>query len=161
MPKKKIVKKAKAVKKTKLNKSIKAQEAMLKAKGGSTYEDIIKPVLSQILLVFEAALLDAFRQYVESKMRASQVASVPEFMAGFKYTVAAHSISEEKLLGSLDEYELEYVKNADKKPAPKAPVVKVVPVPQAPAAEPSTLEPQKVAEPDKKNTSVFDSLDLI
>lgn len=114
--------------------------------------------ISDIFKVFEASLLDAFRQYVDNRLKASQVASLEEFMNGFKYTINAQGISKEKLLGVLDEYELEYVKNTNKVKAAstEAPVAQIVPVPP-PAA------PTPVPE-DKKETnsvSVFDSLDLI
>ncbi len=156
MPKKKIVKKVKVVKPAKEKKVKTPKVSKLEA----SYASLLKPILAQLIVMFEASLLDAFKQYVESRMASSKVASAAEFMAGFKHTIAANNITEERLLSTLDDYELEYLKNADKVKAPiavasskPAPVVKVVPVPK---------EPEVVKEEPKKNaTSVFDSLDLI
>jgi len=139
------------------------------------FQDQIKSVLMHVLELFKASLIDAFRQYVESKLRASQPASVEAFMEGFKHTVAIHGVTKETLLGALSESELELLANNQAQVAveqvtpveagieeavPLAPVVEealaeaAAEVQAAPVAQP---EPKK----EKTNTSVFDALDMI
>lgn len=151
----------------------------------------VQAVLSHILELFKASLIDAFRQYIEAKMWSSQPASIEEFTSKFKHTVAVHGVSEETLLNSLGEIELEYLSNGPVEKRTTAPVVapteQVNKVPKAKATkkgvpvevvkEESSLKEacgkddffgehlipteSEVVKEENGKVSVFDSLDII
>ena len=131
------MKKKKAVKK-----EVKAKPVKVKA---VSFEDQIKSALSHILELFKASLIDAFRQYIESKIFSGQPASVEEFKSKLKHSVAVHGIADEVLLEALDEVELEYLNNQVGNK-----VLQLAPT-SAPAVERTKTEVK----------SVFDSLDDI
>lgn len=79
------------------------------------FQTQIKAVLSHILELLKASLKDAFIQYINSKLNASQVPSVDEFMEGFKHTVAVQGVTKDMLLSSLNDVELELLTNAQAK----------------------------------------------
>lgn len=132
------------------------QEELIPEKGeypvlkASPFEEQIKSVLSHILELFKASLIDAFKQYVKSRIAGSLPASVEEFVNQFKHTTQVHGIADETLLASLDEVELEYLSTSTQVVQPKQAefIAKNNPVPAVP-------------EKKKEATSVFDALDII
>lgn len=148
MVKKKIVKKVKPVKVAKA----KTKAPALKA---SNFEDQVKSVLSHLLDLFKASLIDAFRQYVESRIKSGTHASMDDFNRHFQHTIAAHGIQEETLLASLDDVELEYLNRISSTPVESFEIGKPLPVAKA-----THVEAPKAKE-ETPTKGVFDSLDLI
>lgn len=147
-------KKTKVVKKAAVKKVKEPKAAKLKASGDS-FQDQVKAVLSHLLELFKASLLDAFRQYVCSTTMAGHTASVEDFMEIHENTVKAHNISKETLLKALSEVELEAMARGAGKAAIKG--IEPDKTQVAKAVQASGV----VSTPVKESKSVFDSLDSI
>lgn len=164
MSKKKVAKKPASKKPAKKPAKKYAAPDTLKA---LPFEDQVKNVLNHVLSVLKAALLDAFRQYVESMIKSEGPASVEEFCLNFKNTIALHGTTPEELIESLDDdYAKEYVRNSAVKGALKAvpakPAIvaeKPAPAVAAPTPAAAPASPTPAAAPASK--SVFDSLDIL
>jgi len=142
------------------------------------FQEQIKEVLFHVLELFKASLLDAFRQYLESRIRASQPASVEEFTDKFKHTMSLHGLSKETLLGALNPVELEYLEENIKRSQQlrdKLQTMETQPVAQpvaqpvqeaispAPQAATQQVELKLVQKEESKQEaiSVFDALDMV
>lgn len=139
-------------------KNIKAEDIYTEVKA-SPFEEQIRSVLSHILELLKASLIDAFKQYVNSRIAGSLPASVEEFINQFKHTTKVHGIADEVLLQSLDEVELEYL-SASTKVKTVQPDAQVS-LPQPVAKAPAQTAPAQTAPVEKKAVSVFDALDIL
>lgn len=141
-----------------------------------SFQQEARAFFALVLRALKSALYDAFRQYVEYKLKSSQTASVEDFMDKNRDQIALHGITKDDLVNSLNPAELDFLIQSQASKVvtftPKETIKEVVdnvvgiPDPHAPTVKAEkvsegTYDLKPVAEKKPANVSVFDSLDII